>query len=297
MQINPLKRAVLALFFVLSPMVSVLARDLDSTRHLEVSMRMIGHRLLLSSGNKFSRVLPIKRTENTFQISFENTLEVHPDSLVAIVKKVLNHARVFRDYSVELEKCDSKEIVYSFEVAHHQKNNIVPCGGRLQPKDCYTVLITLNSSGETFSMNPAPIRAENVVKYETYSLTPWLILGILILSAVGIFVVYRKRKETDPNTLKLGSFQFDTRNSTLLISDTIIELTGKEAELLLLLLESVNEIVNRDDILNKVWSDDGDYVGRTLDVFISKLRKKLEPDPNVKIVNMRGVGYKLVVNA
>jgi DNA-binding response OmpR family regulator len=54
--------------------------------------------------------------------------------------------------------------------------------------------------------------------------------------------------------------------------------------------------VERDEILNKVWGDDGDYVGRTLDVFISKLRKKLEADACVKIVNIRGVGYKLVVD-
>ena len=56
----------------------------------------------------------------------------------------------------------------------------------------------------------------------------------------------------------------------------------------------VNTTVERDVILNMVWGDEGDYVGRTLDVFISKLRKKLEADSSVKIVNIRGVGYKLV---
>jgi DNA-binding response OmpR family regulator len=48
--------------------------------------------------------------------------------------------------------------------------------------------------------------------------------------------------------------------------------------------------------LNKVWGDEGDYIGRTLDVFISKLRKKLEADSSIKIVNIRGVGYKLVMD-
>ena len=71
---------------------------------------------------------------------------------------------------------------------------------------------------------------------------------------------------------------------------------NKETDLLLLLYKAANTTVERELILNVVWGDEGDYVGRTLDVFISKLRKKLEADSSVKIVTTRGVGYKLVVN-
>ena len=53
--------------------------------------------------------------------------------------------------------------------------------------------------------------------------------------------------------------------------------------------------MEREKILATVWGDEGDYVGRTLDVFVSKLRKKLEADANVRIVNIRGVGYRLVL--
>ena len=66
--------------------------------------------------------------------------------------------------------------------------------------------------------------------------------------------------------------------------------------MLLLLYHAVNTTVEREVILKDIWADDGDYIGRTLDVFISKLRKKLEDDTNVKIVNIRGIGYKLVLN-
>jgi len=65
--------------------------------------------------------------------------------------------------------------------------------------------------------------------------------------------------------------------------------------LLSLLYASVNETVNKETLLNKVWGDEGDYVGRTLDVYISKLRKKLESDTSIKLKNIRGVGYKLIV--
>ena len=82
----------------------------------------------------------------------------------------------------------------------------------------------------------------------------------------------------------------------LSIDNQTIELSNKETELLALLHSSANEPVEREVLLHKVWGDNGDYVGRTLDVFISKLRKKLEADSSVKIVNIRGVGYKLVMN-
>jgi DNA-binding response OmpR family regulator len=82
----------------------------------------------------------------------------------------------------------------------------------------------------------------------------------------------------------------------LSFEDKSVELSSKEAELLSLLHNFANAPLEREVILQKVWGDEGDYVGRTLDVFISKLRKKLEADANVKIVNIRGVGYKLVMD-
>ena len=84
-------------------------------------------------------------------------------------------------------------------------------------------------------------------------------------------------------------------STKLILKEERIELSGKESELLMLLAEFMNTTVEREVILNKVWGDEGDYVGRTLDVFISKLRKKLEADPNIKIANIRGIGYKLVL--
>ena len=74
------------------------------------------------------------------------------------------------------------------------------------------------------------------------------------------------------------------------------ELSSKEASLLDLLYVNLNQTVSREHILQVVWGDEGDYLGRTLDVFISKLRKKLDADSNLKIVNIRGIGYRMVLN-
>lgn len=100
----------------------------------------------------------------------------------------------------------------------------------------------------------------------------------------------------DPDLITIGDYQFNKRNMTLSHQDASIELTSKEADLLFLLYNSSNKTLERENILNVVWGDDGDYTGRTLDVFISKLRKKLVADSSLKIVNIRGVGYKFVVN-
>jgi DNA-binding response OmpR family regulator len=75
------------------------------------------------------------------------------------------------------------------------------------------------------------------------------------------------------------------------------ELSAKESDLLEFLAKHLNQRVEKDKILKAVWGDDGDYVGRTLDVFISKLRKKLAADNSIRIVNIRGIGYQLVVEA
>ena len=132
---------------------------------------------------------------------------------------------------------------------------------------------------------------------ESYACVYYIAIGILFVPIVVVFLFLWKRRKPstiDPNLISLGEYHFDKRNTELLINHQRIELTNKEADLLLLLYDAVNTTVEREVILNMVWGDDGDYVGRTLDVFISKLRKKLEGDSNVKIINIRGVGYKLV---
>jgi DNA-binding response OmpR family regulator len=96
-----------------------------------------------------------------------------------------------------------------------------------------------------------------------------------------------------PNTLTIGATLFDTEKHQLLSNDTITCLTGTEARLLKILALSVNVIVDRARLQKEIWEDEGVIVGRSLDMFISKLRKKLEIDPNLKIVNIRGIGYKI----
>ena len=106
----------------------------------------------------------------------------------------------------------------------------------------------------------------------------------------------KSAESLDPYLVPIGASRFDKRNMTINYKGEKIELSSKEAELLTLLHDSANAPIEREVLLQKVWGDDGDYIGRTLDVFISKLRKKLSLDSSMKIVNIRGVGYKLILN-
>lgn len=95
-------------------------------------------------------------------------------------------------------------------------------------------------------------------------------------------------------TYAAGSFQFDPRNFLLLKGNEKILLTQREAELLKYLLDHKNEVLKRNQILTSIWGQDDYFFGRSLDVFISRLRKIFAQDDSIKIENLHGIGYKLV---
>ncbi len=99
-------------------------------------------------------------------------------------------------------------------------------------------------------------------------------------------------------TFSIGSISFDTENFKLIYSDgEEKKLTKKEAKILHLLVENKNKVLTRDIVLNTVWGQDDYFVGRSLDVFITKLRKYLKIDEHVSIDNIHGVGFKLITNS
>jgi DNA-binding response OmpR family regulator len=104
----------------------------------------------------------------------------------------------------------------------------------------------------------------------------------------------RIETKTNVDAIKIGDYSFNLTKQTLENSLEIQQLTHREAQLLFHLLEKKNEILDRTFILNKLWGNDDFFNARSMDVFISKLRKKLKKDTNIKIINIRGFGYKLI---
>jgi DNA-binding response OmpR family regulator len=104
------------------------------------------------------------------------------------------------------------------------------------------------------------------------------------------------KKGEDKQTWETGKFTFDVKKQELSIGGTIQKLTTKEADLLKLLCNNMNEVLERNFALKAIWIDDNYFNARSMDVYITKLRKYLKADPRVQIINVHGKGYKLVVD-
>jgi two-component system, OmpR family, response regulator len=92
----------------------------------------------------------------------------------------------------------------------------------------------------------------------------------------------------------IGGYLFDSLNQMLVFQDQAIKLTTKESELLELLCRHRNEVLERNFALKTIWIDDNYFNARSMDVYITRLRKYLRKDPSVKILNVHGRGYKLI---
>ncbi len=94
---------------------------------------------------------------------------------------------------------------------------------------------------------------------------------------------------------KLGRYTFDTLKQTLTNGEDVVKLTTKEAELLKLLCQNANKVLERNFALKSIWIDDNYFNARSMDVYITKLRKHLKDEPTVEIINVHGKGYKLIL--
>ena len=95
--------------------------------------------------------------------------------------------------------------------------------------------------------------------------------------------------------LSIGSLDFDSNKSILYTKDGEKKLTTKENALLTLLVRNINEVLDRQATLRAIWGDDNYFNGRSMDVYIAKLRKLLSEDPNIEIMNIHGIGFKLII--
>ncbi|MBQ2511234.1 MAG: response regulator transcription factor [Bacteroidales bacterium] len=97
----------------------------------------------------------------------------------------------------------------------------------------------------------------------------------------------------DKNVFKIGNFTFDYTHQTLTLGEEVQRLTAKESDLLKIFAVNFNQLVDRNTTLERIWKDDSYFAARSMDVYITKLRKYLKADPSVEIVNVHGVGFKL----
>jgi len=306
---NPLpgkRKYLLALILLLGISVIAVAFNMgdgegfESSRR-EVLLRRIGHEILLQSGDSASRVLPVKKiAENEYQISFEKPFGFQPDSLVNTTHRLLANDQQGSDYVVHVLNCADASVAYGYAIAKNKKDEIIACIGRRQPVGCYLINIQFKPSGIITAKNG-------------------FLLGSLAVLAFAGAIFFRSVRPRKPLTdsqhtdipvdqplefrnqsasiFTLGSMSFDAETRKLMMAGKAIDLTKTETRVLRIFAASPNEAIERSRLQKEIWEDEGVIVGRSLDMFISKLRKKLELDTNIQIVVIRGKGYKLQVSA
>jgi hypothetical protein len=288
---------VQAILSVLLLLMATGARAGAADPQMLVALRTIGHELLLRSADSTSRVLPVQHHSTGYTVQFGADLQVDTDSLVQIVHRAMARTRHTNGYLVEVRQCATMQVVYSYEIDQHHAPDAVACRTRPLPTDCYTVTVM---PGPMLALTTLPATAPGSTPVPDEEQPHSLMLGLSALVLVGATALFfgvrmaAMKKAVPSAIIAIGQYRFDAHQMLLMHGDQREELTGKEADLLLLLHSAVNTTLERDVILRHVWGDEGDYVGRTLDVFISRLRKKLEADPTVRIINVRGIGYRLV---
>ncbi|MEJ5053302.1 response regulator transcription factor [Sphingobacterium sp. MYb382] len=131
---------------------------------------------------------------------------------------------------------------------------------------------------------------------DDYITKPFRVEELLLRINALLKRVAKDSDEVVVDKFEIGSYFFDYTSQVISYKGQQQKLSTKEAELLRLLCLNKNDVLTREEALVKIWHDDNYFTGRSMDVFLSKLRKYLKEDPNVEIVNVHGKGYKLLVS-
>ncbi|GAB4018044.1 winged helix-turn-helix domain-containing protein [Spirosoma koreense] len=270
--------------FIRSTAAESAAETQDFARKANLALRRTAHQLLLKSGDDSSRVPPVKQPNaHTFTVRLSHSFSY--SQLPGLLQESLNRYGIRRNYDVAVLDCARGELLLGYNFRDLTDGDSVPCGGRKQVAGCYNLQLV-------FASTQPDARS---------SMAGWG-LAAMLLASLG-YVVWKKSKRLNqPDTpvmadesraIVFGESAFDSTTQTLISGANRYQLTYREAKLLQFFISHPNQILERDFILKSVWEDEGIVVGRSVDVFISRLRKLLQHDPTVRIIAVHGVGYRM----
>lgn len=258
---------------------------LDSTR-INLALRETGDHLLDLAGDRTSTIPPVKHPKaHTWLLQLEKGFNY--DSLPGILRRALLRQDIRSDYYVSVERCGDNELILGYTASTYELEGEAPCGGREIKADCLNIKLNFL---EKVIPQPNPWKAR------------FLLLSVfLFLAALGnVFYLRKIRKpavedfplEEDSSLLRFGQSSLDFSNQKLWVKGLPKDLTFREAKLLHYLVQNANQVLDRERVLEAIWQDEGMLVGRSLDVFVSRLRKLLKEDESIKISSVHGVGYR-----
>ena len=257
------------------------------TRKINLALRRTAHHLLRLAGDSTSRIPAIQQpNSHTFRVSLSRAFNY--DSLPALLQASLRIHAVTGPYDVAVLDCARGELQLGYSLRDLTGSGPVPCTGRSMTDGCYLLQVTFE---------PLPPASPPAMGWP-------LAAGAGLLTGLAFIMWRRSALINEPavqpltlsdNGIRFGQSRLDVSNQLLTSGLSQHNLTYRETKLLRLLVSHPNELLERNQILKLVWEDEGITVGRSVDVFVSRLRKLLQNDPTIRITAVHGVGYRLEV--
>ncbi|MBK6929612.1 MAG: response regulator transcription factor [Saprospirales bacterium] len=289
-----MKRRLLSVFFLLACLAAavllfaalVRPEAPDASRRAEkinLALRRTAHLLLQLSGDSTAQIPPVEPdgSGKAWWLRLEQPIDYA--ALPALLQTSLDRHGIAEAYDVALFDCAGGDLVLGYAKKDFTENNDPPCGSRAELGACYWIKITF---AEPSGAAPGALARG---------------AAFAALLAAGFWLWRRKgRAGAAPQAIaggrRLGQSVFDAANQALYVAGIRHELTYREAKLLQLFWGHPNQLLEREHIHQLVWADEGIRVGRSVDMFVSRLRKLLQADPALRLAAVHGVGYRLEVD-
>ncbi len=255
---------------------------------INLALRRTGHHLLKLSGDSITEIPPVEKvSDHSWRVQLNHHF-VYAE-LPAVLHQSMGQYGIDVPYEVAVKRCDNKKLQLGYHLNDYLSAGVVPCQDRSETMNCQFIEVS-------FTTNPATTRS------------PWFYMWALLTPfAYFLWTRFQPKQanregsnkqvelvniEREP-LLQFGAFRLDYSGQKLLYKSSTQTLTYREAKLLHLFVTHVNQILERSTIIEKVWADEGVLVGRSVDMFVSRLRKMLKEDPTIQIVAVHGIGYRL----
>ena len=270
------------------PSVSPVKERQDDEK-INLALRQVGHQVLTAIGNDTSRIPPVLQlAANEFVLRLEN--EFNYDTLPFIMAQVFEDYGIVEHYQVTIKNCQTDTLVLGYDKLAVEKEEIA-CKGREQEIGCSNINVAFDETEMTFFSGKYLI-----VSILMFAFLLWIQHLInkksKVSKALNASLMELESVKLD-NRLSIGNSFFDLQNQLFETNNLKKELTFREAKLLHFFMINPNRVLDREKILSNVWEDEGVIVGRSLDVFVSRLRKIIQDDSSLQIKNVHGIGYKL----
>lgn len=256
-----------------------------SLENINLALRRTADGLLRASGDSTSYIPAVEQiSETIWRVKLGN--EFRYEQLPFILQSCLDLYGIDLAYQVSIRNCEDSKIELGYHQFDFLNNNQVPCQGRELPKACRYIEISFLDTSEQPTLHPTKLA--------------WVFFALFGLVGLWLYKKNKPIRETrsafsESDGLVFGNSKLDIENQILMCGDKRQTLTFRETKLLKLLANHQNQLLERDLILREVWADEGILVGRSLDVFVSRLRKKIAADTTVSITSVHGIGYRLEI--